>query len=67
MRIRHLENPIARRTPISFVYSYKFADIFAESAKKHRNIVMPIMISNVSFMSFVMLIVPALRLVEVAP
>ena len=64
--MRHFENPIARKTPISFVYSYKLADIFAESAKKHRNIVMPIMMSNVSFISLVMLIVPALRLVEAA-
>ena len=32
-------NPRALRIPISFVYSYKFADIEELSEKKHRNIV----------------------------
>ena len=65
--MRHFEKPIARRTPISLVYSYKFADILAESAKKHRNIVIAMIISKVLFISFVMLIVPVLVLVDVVP
>ena len=66
--MRHFEKPIARRTPISLVYSYKLADILAESAKKHRNIVIAMIISKVLFISFVMLIVPVLALVvDVVP
>jgi hypothetical protein len=65
--MRHFEKPIARRTPISFVYSYKLADILAESAKKQRNIVIAMIISKVLFISFVMLIVPVLVLVDVVP
>jgi uncharacterized metal-binding protein len=38
--------PIDLSTPISFVYSYKLADMFAERAKKHRNIVTPIIVLN---------------------
>ncbi len=65
--MRHFEKPIARRTPISLVYSYKLADILAERAKKHRNIVIAMIISKVLFISFVMLIVPVLVLVDVVP
>lgn len=66
--MRHFEKPIARRTPISLVYSYKLADILAESAKKQRNIVIAMIISKVLFISFVMLIVPVLALfVDVVP
>ena len=32
--------PIERKTPISLVCSYRFADILAERAKKHKNITM---------------------------
>ena len=66
--MRHFEKPIARRTPISLVYSYKLADRLAESAKKQRNIVIAMIISKVLFISFVMLIVPVLVLVvDVVP
>ena len=67
--MRHFENPIARRTPISFVYSYRLADILAERAKKHRNMVIAMIMSKVLFMSLVILIVPVdvLELVDVVP
>ena len=48
--IRILVNPIDLRTAISFVCSYRLADIFAESAKKHKNIVMTIIVLNALFM-----------------
>ena len=41
--------PIDRRTAISFVYSNKFADILAESAKKQRHIVITIIVLKTSF------------------
>ena len=59
--MRHFEKPIARRTAISLVYSYKLADILAESAKKQRNIVIAMRISKTLFIIFVMLIVPVLE------
>ena len=52
--------PIDLRTPISFVYSYKLADIFADNAKKHKNIVIIIIVLKTLFKMFVTLIVVAL-------
>ena len=52
--------PIDLRTPISFVYSYKLADIFADNAKKHKNIVIIIIVLKTLFKMFVTFIVVAL-------
>ena len=52
--------PIDLKTPISLVYSYKFADILADNAKKQRNIVIIIIVLNTLFKMFVTFIVVAL-------
>ncbi len=53
--MRHLLNPIERNTPISLVCSYRFADMFAERAKKQRDIVMTIIELKTLFMMLVIL------------
>ena len=53
--MRHLLNPIERRTPISLVCSYRFADILAERAKKQRDIVITMIELNTLFIMFVIL------------
>lgn len=47
--------PIARRTPTSFVYSNKLADMLAERAKKQRHIVVNIIILKDLFIMLVTL------------
>jgi hypothetical protein len=53
--MRHLLNPIERKTPISFVYSYKLADMFAERAKKQSDIVITMIELKTLSMMFVIL------------
>ena len=43
-------NPIDLNTAISFVYSNKLADILADKAKKHKLIVIIIIVLNALFM-----------------
>lgn len=45
--MRIFVNPIALKTPISLVYSNRLADMFADNAKKHKNIVIRIITLNV--------------------
>lgn len=47
---------MALKTPISLVCSYRLADMFAESAKKHRHIAMIVMVVNTLFNIFVTLL-----------
>lgn len=46
-------NPIDLSTPISLVCSNKLADILADNAKKHKNIVIRIIMLNALFMMLV--------------
>lgn len=53
--------PIERRTAISLVCWYKFPDIFAESANKHRSIVMMIITLKILL---IMMVASDLELLE---
>jgi len=55
--MRYFLKPIALRTPISFVCSMRFADIFADKAKKQRNIVIKIIMLKTLLSKFVIRVV----------